>query len=228
MPKSKITQESNMQHDTTPITPPSVFIQNDYTVVDRLSHASIDSLPDPFDPAQFAVQGTISGGMGVIKEMVTCPVRKPSKQEFFRVHPGQEYQLQSYILELRDERETYLVMPSVAMELPGEIRVVDLRLAISRQGAIFLWPLPTPGIDGRENHWWNSARIAAGRAELAWTRMVANMPQGAYDIFFASGSLQEPVWPDKPLREILKIAFGERFIIRDSDHPVIQRLMGMA
>jgi len=183
--------------------------------------------PNPFDPSQFAVNSTILGGGGVIKEMVTCPVRKPTKQEFFRVHPDQEYQLQSYFLELKDEQESYLVMPSVAMELPGEVRVVSLRLAINRNGSVFMWPLPIPGIDGRDNHWWSSARAAALRSEKAWTRIISNKSGGLYDVYVATVNLPEPEWPEKTLGEIIKIAFGERYIIRDTNHPVIQRLMGL-
>jgi hypothetical protein len=78
--------------------------------------------PDPFDPAQFAVSGTILGEIGATKELVTCPVRKPTRQEFVRVHTSPEYKLRANILELREELETYLVMPDVAAALVGETR----------------------------------------------------------------------------------------------------------
>ncbi|TFH72490.1 hypothetical protein E3V39_13065 [Gammaproteobacteria bacterium LSUCC0112] len=185
------------------------------------------SSPDPFDPAQFAANSTVLGGIGVTKEMVTCPVRKPNKQEFVRVHPGVEYQLRAHILELKEERETYLVMPAVAAALPGETRTANLRLTVSRQGAVFLWPVPEPSLDGRETSWGTSARAAAISGETKWVRIVANMPQGAYDVHSAPGALCTPSWPDKPLRDILAVAFGESFIIRDAGHPVIKRLLGL-
>lgn len=184
--------------------------------------------PDPFDPAQFAASSSVLGDIGVTKEMVTCPVRKPNKQEFVRVHPGVEYQLRAHILELKEERETYLVMPAVAAALPGETRTVNLRLTVSRQGAVFLWPVPEPSLDGRETGWGTSARAAAISAETKWVRIVANMPQGAYDVHSAPGALGTPVWPDKPLRDILAVAFGESFTIRDAGHPVVKRLLGLA
>lgn len=186
------------------------------------------SAPDPFDPAQFAVSGTAVRGVGVVKQLVTCPVRKPARQEFVRVHPDAEYRLSANILELKEERETYLLDPSVAAELPGEARIVSLRLTVSRQGALFLWPVPDPSLDGHENAWWTSVRIAAEKAEREWTRMVANMSQGAYDVYVAPGVLGEPVWPDKSLGEIIKVAFGEKFIIRDGAHPVVRRLLGLS
>jgi hypothetical protein len=183
--------------------------------------------PDPFDPAQFAASSTVLGDIGVTKEMVTCPVRKPNKQEFVRVHPGTEYQLRADILVLKEEYETYLVMPAVAAALPGETRRVNLRLTVNRQGAVFLWPVPEPTLDGREKGWGTSARAAAISAETKWVRMVSNMPQGAYDLFAAPGILGTPVWPDKSLRDILAVAFGESFIIRGAGHPVVKRLMGL-
>ena len=184
--------------------------------------------PDPFDPAQFAAQSTVNGVIGVTKEMVACPVRKPNKQEFVRVHPSPEYQLRAHILELKEERETYLVMPALAAALPGETRTVNLRLTVSRQGAVFLWPVPEPGLDGREMGWHASARAAAISAETRWVRVVANMAQGAYDLHSAPGVLGTPIWPDKVLRDILAVAFGESFIIRDAGHPVVKRLLGLA
>jgi len=54
------------------------------------------------------------------------------------------------------------------------------------------------------------------------------MPQGAYDVFAAPGALGTPVWPDKAMRDILAVAFGESFIIRDAGHPVVKRLLGLA
>lgn len=182
--------------------------------------------PDPFDPSQFAAGSAIAGEIGVTKELVVCPVRKPNKQEYVRVHSSPDFSLRVFILELKEERETYLVMPEVASALPGEVRVVTLRLATNRQGAIFLWPVAEPNIEGRETAWGISARTAAAMAVDSWVRIVANMSQGAYDVFTAPGALGNPTWPDKSMRDILAIAFGESFIIRDAGHPVIRRLLG--
>jgi hypothetical protein len=190
--------------------------------------AAVAAAPDPFDPAQFAANSTVLGGVGVTKELVTCPVRKPNKQEFVRVLANPDYQLRAHILELKEEKETYLVMPAIAAELPGETRLVTLRLAVSRQGAVFLWPVAEVNIEGRETGWGTSARAAAAKAVDCWVRIVANMSQGAYDVFAAPGALGTPVWPEKTMRDILAIAFGDSFIIRDAGHPVIKRLMGLA
>jgi hypothetical protein len=185
------------------------------------------TLPDPFDPSRFAVNSSVMGEIGVTKELVACPVRKPNKQEFVRVNPDSAYQLRACILELKDERETYLVAPDVAAMLPGETKTVDLRLSASRQGAIFIWPVPVPRIDGRDSPWSTSARTAAAIAEQKWVRLIANMAQGAYDVYPAPAAVGSPLWPEKSMRDILAIAFGEAFTVRDAGHPVIKRLMGL-
>lgn len=185
------------------------------------------ALPDPFDPSRFAVSGSVMSEIGVTKELVACPVRKPNKQEFVRVNPDSAYHLRACILELKDERETYLVAPDVAAMLPGETKTVDLRLAASRQGAIFIWPVPVPRLDGRESAWNASARTAAAIAEHKWVRIIANMAQGAYDVYPAPAAVGSPLWPEKSMRDILAIAFGEAFTVRDAGHPVIKRLMGL-
>jgi hypothetical protein len=188
-------------------------------------HQQISS-PDPFDPAQFAASSTVYSGIGITRELVACPVRKPNKQEFVRVHTGAEYRLSAHILELKMEGEVYLVMPSLAAELDGETRAVSLRLAVNRQGAVFLWPVPEPRIDGREIAWHTSARTAADKAETHWVRIIANMHQGCYDVWTAPGDLGTPAWPNVKMRDLIELAFGEKHIIRDAGHPVIRRLLG--
>jgi hypothetical protein len=181
---------------------------------------------DPFDPSRFAANSTVVGDIGVTKEFVTCPVRKPNKKEFVRVHP--ELKLSAHLLEMDNERETYIVEPAVAAVLAGDVRTVVLSLSVSRQGAWFLWPVPQLPLDGRDNSWNQSARVAARLAESKWVRVVSRMDQQAYEVLSAPGNLGSPIWPDVGMREILTVAFGESFVIRDAGHPVVKRLLGQA
>ena len=154
------------------------------------------------------------------------PVRKPSKQEFFRTPPDFEYRMPAAILELKEEDETYLLTPAVAAAVPLECRTVELRLCVARSGNLFMWPVPMPTPGGRENAWHTTARAAAIQAETKWIRLVANTAGGYYDIMVAPAGLADPVWPDKSLQELLKIAFGGGRLIDSTDHAVIQRLLG--
>jgi len=58
-----------------------------------------------------------------------------------------------------------------------------------------------------------------------WIRLKANMALGAYEIFEASGTIPDPVWPDLSFQELLRIGFRDRLVDR-IDHPVIKRLRG--
>jgi hypothetical protein len=183
---------------------------------------------DPFDPASLRLDQSFADTIGVKKLLRTVPVRKPNRQDFVRVHPSSAHRLTpTAIIELKEDKEIYLVTPAMAIELPGEFNAVTLFTAISRQGVLHLWPVKLPSPDGKHNEWHRSAAEAAELAMSRWVRITANMSLGAYEMFEATGDLPEPVWPDLPFPEILKIAFRDRIVDR-ADHPVVQRLRGGA
>lgn len=162
---------------------------------------------------------------GVQKLITTIPVRKPDRQWFFRVNPDPNFQLTVGVMEVKEERETYIVHPNLYNELAGEVKSVKLFCCITKQGVFFVWPVPLPDMDGKMNPWHRSAAEAAERAQHAWTRMAANMHVGAYDIFKPLGDLGEPEWPELDMQEIINIAFRD-YIIKDVQHPVVKRLRG--
>lgn len=183
---------------------------------------SSDGFPDI---EQLRMSQDFAADVGLKKLLLTVPVRKPTRQSFVRVHPDESYRIQTVVLELKDERETYLVDQSLWSELPGEIIPKVIFTAVDRQGVVFLWPVRLPGEDGRHDEWNRSALQAADLAMQSWVRVSANMGLGAYEVSAAVGSLAEPVWPEQPFQGLLKIAFRDRFI--DSpDHPVVRRLRG--
>lgn len=164
--------------------------------------------------------------VGVKKLLTTVPVRKPNKQDFVRVNPDPRYRLSpAAIIELKEDREVYLVTPAMALELPGEFTAVTLFTAINRQGVLNLWPVRLPGPDGRQMEWHRSAAEAAELAMEKWIRVTANMSLGAYEVFEATANLPDANWSELPFEEILKIAFRD-YIIDSADHPVVQRLRG--
>jgi hypothetical protein len=46
---------------------------------------------NPFDPANLRLDQSYTETVGVKKLITTIPVRKPNKQVFFRIHPGEEW-----------------------------------------------------------------------------------------------------------------------------------------
>ena len=168
----------------------------------------------------------MNNAVGAEKLLVRLPVRKPTKQEFFRVHVNAEYRLPCATLEIKDDREFYLVTPEALPVLAEDVRHVELRLCQNRQGALFMWPVPMPGLDGRTNSWHESAREAANLAEKSWIRMIAVMAEGGYSIYRATGTIPDPQWPEKTFQELLEIAFKDGKLIDSEDHPVVQQLNG--
>jgi len=185
----------------------------------------LQDINETFDPSRLRLSQNFAETVGVKKALLTVPVRKPGRQDFIRVHPGADYRLETAVLELKDDRETYLVEPSLWHELPGEIVPKVLFTTINRQGVLTLWPVRLPGEDGRHDAWNCSALDAAHIAQSRWLRVAANMSLGAYEVYEATGDLPEPAWPEASFQEILKIAFKARFIT-DLAHPVIRRLRG--
>jgi hypothetical protein len=185
------------------------------------------NLSDPFDPLSLRIDLAMGPELGVKRALLHVPIRKPNRQEYFRTRPDADYRMHVAIIELKEEREIYVLVPEVAAALPGETRVVDLRLCVTRTGSMYLWPVPLPTPDGRENAWHKTAREAAEIAENKWVRMAANMGAGCYDVFTAPEALSAPRWPDENFPDLLRVAFGGGRRIDSIEHPVIKRLMGL-
>jgi hypothetical protein len=182
---------------------------------------------DPFAPENLRLSQSFNEMAGVKKLLTTVPVRKPGAQDWVRVRPGPEWRENFPIIDLKDDREQYIVTAALVPELMSEVVNATLFTAINKQGTLFFWPIRLPGFDGRDLDWWRSGREAAERATEAWVRVKANTNLAAYEIYEAAGSLGEPVWPsDLNFWDLIKIAFKDH-LIGDLEHPVIQRLRGL-
>jgi hypothetical protein len=180
---------------------------------------------DPFDIENLRLDQSFVSTAGVKKLLTIVPVRKPHRQELVRVHPDEAYRVKAAVIELRDDREVYLVIGPVASQLPGETTPVILYTTVTRQGVVLIWPVRLPGDDGKINNWHLSAREAAERAMSDWLFVRADMALGAYTMHIATATIPEPVWPTESLKGLLKIAFRDR-LIDTVDHPVLKRLRG--
>lgn len=183
--------------------------------------------PDPFHPSNLRLSQAFAETAGVKKLLTTVPVRKPSQQDFVRTHPGDGYHEDFPVIDLKDEREEYIVTANLVDELVGEFVCKTLFLAINRRGTLFFWPVRLPSSDSKDMEWWRSSREAAALAMRDWVRVRANMDIGAYDIFKAASTMAEPEWPELTYWELIKIAFRDHLIDR-IDHPVIKRLRGIS
>ncbi len=191
--------------------------------------APVDDVPDPFDPARLRLSQDFAATLGVQRVLLTVPVRKPSKEWWVQVHPDERYRIQTAVLELKEDREIYLVDRGLWSELANESTFGSRALftAMNRQGTLFLWPIRLPGNDGKIDNWSRSAHEAASLAVGQWVRVAANMDLGAYDVLTSTADLPPPSWPETSFREMLEVAFKDRYI-RSPDHIVLRRLRGEA
>ena len=179
-----------------------------------------------FDLDGLRLKQDFSETLGIQRVLSHVPVRKPNKTNFIRVCPGEDYRMDIGIVEMKEERETYLVTPAMMSE-PGIYElVVPARLVtyITRQGVLALWPLKLEK-DGKLNPWHESALEAAQLAEEKWVSVRADMSLGAYQIFLATGELPEPEWPKHTFLELVRLGF-KGLIVDTPDHPLIQQLTG--
>ena len=182
--------------------------------------------PAPFDPARFRMVTSSSKDPVARKVVTMVPVNKPAKQQFVRTRPGLDWRAECAVVKLAGDERPYIVDPSVAHFVAHDMKLVQLRLGIDRQGNLFLWPVPLPAADGAENQWNLSQRQVADLAETRWIRMMSNSAIGAYEAFEAGAEIPEPTWPGLTFAEILEIAFGHGHVIDDRDHPALRTLRG--
>ena len=198
------------------------------TEVETLNRLPAEEKPlDPFDPERLKLSQDFASSIGVKKELLTVPVKKPSKEWFCRVNPDPEMRLQTGVIELKEDREMFIVDPSLWSVLSTESTFSPRMFvtAINRQGVLFLWPIRLPGADGKLDQWSKSSLEAVNLAQERWVRVAANMSLGAYEVFTAPGELSEPEWPDKSFRDLLSIAFKDR-LIDSMEHTVLKKLRG--
>jgi hypothetical protein len=163
-----------------------------------------------------------------VKRIITkVPLRKPSRNVFFRVRPGEAWRMTTLLLEDPEANdEFYTVSRSLWDTLGPRGRYYHLFVAINRQKTLFVLPVPVP--DARKPNDWHLSLLDAVRmAETEWVRAEANMDVGMRDIHVAEGTLSEPEWPELAFNEIIRLAFRGRHV-NSLEHPLIQRLEGRA
>ena len=99
---------------------------------------------NPFDPKKLRLSQNYGASAGVKKLTTTIPVRKPGKQDYVRVHPDPAYRIETAVLEIKEEQETFLVAQELWDELPRELTPKVLFTTINRQQVTSLWPIRLP------------------------------------------------------------------------------------
>jgi hypothetical protein len=190
--------------------------------------AAAPSVPeDPFDTERLR-QASLEN-IGVEKIPLTYPVRRPARNEFFRVHPDPAMTVDWFVLERDDDmdREVYWVTEQFRGDLLEELKPVRIFTCINKYGTVFLWPAKLPSSDNRlGRRWHESALEIADHAKNLWVKMQGKKDLGAYELYRAKGDLGDPQWPDTSLSDLLRVAFKGDRLISSMDHPVLRELAG--
>src|SRR6266576_1041517 len=123
---------------------------------------------DPYDLARLRINPEMLETTIVRKLLTTVPMRKPIDQDFVRVHPSPQYRETFAFIELKEDREIYILDRIAVPELQGEIFYATLFTAITRTGVLFLWPVKIQSADSKANEWHVSAATAAQYAMKSW------------------------------------------------------------
>lgn len=166
-----------------------------------------------------------AGQIGTEEVLVHVSVRRPTVSEFVRTNPDPAMSLATSIF-VDAERETYFVAPNARTVLVAGVKPVLLLPAVNQRGLFFIWPLALGDGTGRRNAWHETAREAAELSKREWVKLVSDMPAGCYRIYRAKGKLNDPVFPEKSLEELLRLAFKGR-VIDDEAHPVVKQALGL-
>jgi hypothetical protein len=184
------------------------------------------SAPDPFDMDSLRIDQSFIEKAGVKKLLTTVLVGKPNPQDFVRVHPDPAYRETYAMVELKEDREFFILHPDIARLLPGEFFMATVFTCINRQGVVRLFPVRLPSSDGKRSIWHQSLMEAAQHAMHRWVRIKANMSLGAYEMFEAGAPIPDPVWPEVTFRHLLRLGFRDNVALQ-LDHPLVKRLRGL-
>ena len=181
---------------------------------------------DPYDIESLRAGGAFED-FGAEEVMLSLDVRRPGPKEYFRVHPDPNYRLDAPLImhETGLDRSFYWVAPNMRAALSEYLTPYRIYTCSSKRQSTFLWAakLPVAGNAGRK--WAESANRCAVAAMSAWGKLKASHEGGGYVWMQAKTKHPDPVWTDKTIGELIKLAFAD-YMIDTPDHLVIKMLEG--
>jgi len=159
----------------------------------------------------------------VTKAVTNVTIGKPNRHTFFRAHP--EWAALYWVLDLKSgvQSDYYIVDIKAVPELKAEVSPRRLVPLITRDGALYLWPLRIPMAEKQFDAAGATAHAAAQAAKQAWIRLVWAGNQ--FDTLIAKVAIPGPHWPDLTFDQMIEIAFTGR-VIDNPEHPVVKALNG--
>lgn len=197
------------------------------TVPNGYKNAEPSTAYDPYSAINFA-EAEETGVLSLDEENIT--VGRPDAESFFRVSPNTNHTMTTTLLVVTREdgfgKAYFLLAPAMAkwakaqVSLKKFVKQVKLYLTVNGDGEYGLWPVRN-SLDA----WAVSENQVALTAMTNWTRIYASGK--VFKAQTASGDDRVPEFPSQPLRELLRLAFGDAFLITAHDHPVVKKLLGI-
>ena len=153
-------------------------------------------------------------------------VRKPAKDEWFRVHPDFRPDFFLYERKTGTRTVTYLVTKAFVPLFGKAAKPSTLRLCVNIHGQPFLWACKR-ALDGPGQPWAESRIAVVQEAVRRWIAIEAGdgcyqiIPPDRPDIF------PEPKWPEGTPNEWLSKAFAG-LVVDCADHEAVQLRRGAA
>jgi len=164
----------------------------------------------------------VSGG---IKTPTKAIFGKLSKHRFSRTHPADEYKFPALLVDDKEGREVYLVMPHLATYLGSMAKSVILRMVVDSAATPKLIAEPIIDAASRTTLWTTTMIEAIQLSEEAWVRIESNMDAQQYTIIQAASNLGDPQWPTQTMEALIHEVFLGRIIVSE-EHPLISQLQG--
>jgi hypothetical protein len=234
LPETPATPEKQQhiepQEDTAEIAQPVTPKPNGGTSepAEPATHAHGSPRLDPFDPQNHKKPQDPRLNLGADPATSGLPstieARKPKKGRFIRIHPDPGYRA---VLPLytdddskRRENNIYLFAPGLGIppDMEDLVRDTIVAAAITSSGIPFLYILPVS-----DSTWYESGVEVIRRATEEWVRVTP--ADGCYVPKPPIAKLDEPHFPDVPLRDWLERAFSKR-LIKTLDDPLVKKLRG--
>ena len=174
--------------------------------------ANIDALRRAQDYGEFiGGEATTSFSVRTLKDGV-----------HLRVNPDPAYTLLGmYTHENKDG--VYFVWPQFCTALGSLPRRCNLHVAVDGHGTYFLLRVKQLNPDqDKDNKWYSTARMVAAAATQQWVKVTKPTDaEGGWGYVPIHHKMFDPKWPEKPLEEILAMAFPDRVVDR-VNHELIE------
>jgi hypothetical protein len=185
------------------------------------------AIPDAADIEALWLDQSLGDGIVDVRYH-TVPVGKP--KEFFRTVPDPAYRRRTELYTHKPEGAIdevhYIIAPSMHGQIP-EARPVTIVTVVHRDGSPRLWPIKFPRDGERDNEAWLTARAAAKVGMDKWVKLVW-VKRSYLTRDALPGYAPDPDFTKLPqFNELVRLAFGDHGIIRDTAHPIYRELFGM-